>query len=215
MHLYYYISHVKEIHGVRWFSFYAALNAVHQCWDAICMSMEEVAAKDPTAKGILKRITTVQFLGVTAMLMDIIPTMTSINLLFQRRDLDLSIIYPTLDAAVGNLKKLETEQGNFLSQFMVEIGDKCRNYKGVQITDTLQLRASVTKNRVEFCKSLQKQLERRFPDTSVDLIKAFSILGMKGLKMIHSEEQDTWGNDKINLLIEHYGHGRADLPAYI
>ena len=52
------------------------------------MSMEEVTAKDPTAKGVLKKITTMQFLGITAMLMDVIPTMTNINLPFQKTDFD-------------------------------------------------------------------------------------------------------------------------------
>lgn len=181
---------LKEIHGVRWFSFYAALNAIYECWDAICTTLEEAADnKDSTAKGLLKKITTVQFLGVTSVLMDVIPTMTSINLLFQKRDLDLCLVYPTLDTAVQELKKLETENGYHLGQFVHDIGEKCQVYKNIHISDTPQLRSSIFTTRTAFSKALQDQLETRFPQSSVDLIKAFSVLGMRGIRFVPTAER--------------------------
>ena len=109
---------VKETHSVRWFSFYAALEAIYITWQPICVTLEQQG--DPKAKGILKDLNTIQFLGVTAVLMDIMPIMTRLSLLFQRQDLDLSMVYPSITTArrdLGNLREVGAADGKHLNKF--------------------------------------------------------------------------------------------------
>ena len=104
------------MHGVRWFSSNSALEAIYLTWNAVCVALE--AQGDGTAKGILKNLKTVQFVGVTAVLMDIIPLMTKLNLTFQKQDLDLAMVYPTLQATISELQRFQKEGGPHMKQFL-------------------------------------------------------------------------------------------------
>ncbi|XP_058882921.1 uncharacterized protein LOC117415022 [Acipenser ruthenus] len=118
---------IKALHDVRWFSFCAALEAVYRCWEPPAVMLEQ--QKDP--KDILKNIASFEFLAVMSMLMDVIPILTQLNLIFQKTD--LAIVNPALEVARSQLDCLLREDGAHLSKFLREAGKSMQQYKGVNI----------------------------------------------------------------------------------
>ena len=97
------------------FLFYAALEAIFHTWKAVCTTLEHQG--DATAKGILKVLSSVQFVGTSAMLMDVIPVVAELNLIFQKRDLDLIVVNPIIKTMMIELLHLKKEDGNCLKEF--------------------------------------------------------------------------------------------------
>ena len=80
----------KEIHAVRWLSFYEALVAVYRTTDVLITYLtNRDAAKDPKAKGLLKAMKTRDHIFVTYLMMDVIPIVSAMCLTFQKKDLDV------------------------------------------------------------------------------------------------------------------------------
>lgn len=86
---------LKEIHDVRWYAFYDSLRVVFQCWEARAQTFN--AAKDAKAKGLYKAITCYSFVALSHFLMDIIPVVAALNMKFQREDLEISMIGPSVE----------------------------------------------------------------------------------------------------------------------
>ena len=87
---------IKEVHSVRWFAFYSALEAVFHTWSSLVtfFEQEKQAEKGGTAKGIHSQLTQFEFVGVTYLLMDIMPVLTKLRLSFQKKDIDISVVQP-------------------------------------------------------------------------------------------------------------------------
>ena len=45
----------------------------------------------------------------------------------------------------------------------------------------------------------------RFPDDATVLMNAFGVLGMRPVPLLPADEIDTWGNEHIDVLVQHYG----------
>lgn len=72
----------REVHSVRWMSFYEALEAVFRTLDILLTYLHSRGLKDPTAKGLLKSLATTQFFYITHMIMDVIPIVSKLCLTF-------------------------------------------------------------------------------------------------------------------------------------
>ncbi|XP_070549217.1 uncharacterized protein [Ptychodera flava] len=49
-------------------------------------------------------------------------------------------------------------------------------------------------------------------EESKDLVSAFSVLGMRPLSFLNSEELHCWGNEQIDQLVDHYGCTKHNDP---
>ena len=56
-----------------------------------------------------------------------------------------------------------------------------------------------------FIDSLIEKLDDRFPAKDSKLIFSFGVLGMRPLSFLSKDELSTWGNEKIETLITHFG----------
>ena len=95
----------KAVH-TRWLSHEAAVTAIRRTLPSLMATLEsEVAGKDDAvARGLLHAIKTYDFVATTYLLCDVLPHLTSLSLLFQKEDVDLSVIQP-------QLKSLRTQPG--------------------------------------------------------------------------------------------------------
>ena len=81
----------KEIHAVRWLSFYEALAAVYRTIDPLITYLHQRSAKkDPKAKGLLKKLASEEHIYITYLLMDVMPIVSKLCLTFQKEDLDVT-----------------------------------------------------------------------------------------------------------------------------
>ena len=81
----------REVHQVRWLSFYEALDAVYRTLDSLLTYLSTASSTDPAAGGIKKKVGDELFVSITYGMMDILPPVMKLNLIFQKKDLDLGI----------------------------------------------------------------------------------------------------------------------------
>ena len=80
---------IKEMHSVRWFAFYSALETVYRSWDALVTYFAN-HKNDAKAVGFLKKLTQVENVA---------------NSIFQKEDLDVSIIQACISTPLLKLPK--------------------------------------------------------------------------------------------------------------
>ena len=175
---------IKEVHSVCWFSFYNALDAIFRSWAPLATLLEQEATKDAKAKGYFKIMTTSQFLLISHILMDIIPIVTHLNVLFQKQNLDLSVVGPAVNSVLEELKRLKVEQEKFELDAVKALQDKATHFKDIKITDNTKLRESAFSTKIRFIDNILENLETRFPDDVQSLVSAFSVLGARGLRFV-------------------------------
>lgn len=195
---------VKEIHDVRWFAFYDSLRVIYQCLEALAQTFN--AAKDPKAKGLYKAITAYSFVALSYFLIAIIPVVTRLNMKFQRSDLDISMVGPSVQLTIHELDVL-CENCQFTKSLNEEITTECgmQYPKGVEITVNNKERSAFDSASKQFISKLKSNLEARFPSETLSLTNAAEVLALRGLCFVNKDEVLEYGNEKLSVALEHYG----------
>ena len=81
----------REVHTVRWLSFYIVVDAVHRTLDSLLTYLKE-NEKDPVARGLQKKIGCDFFIAITYELMDILQPIMRLSLFFQRSNVDIGSV---------------------------------------------------------------------------------------------------------------------------
>ncbi|KAJ8363350.1 hypothetical protein SKAU_G00121810 [Synaphobranchus kaupii] len=115
-------------------------------------------------------------------------------------DLYLAVINPALEAAKDQLQHLLTNDG--IRPFCAEAGDNMKQYKGASMTDSDTQRRKVNTVKLDLINNMLEQLQKRFPKEATNMVSDFAALGLH-----HQipEELESYGNEKVDFLIETYG----------
>ena len=207
----------KEIHSVRWFSMYAALEALYRTWPSLATYMESEVEKcnDSFAKGVLKKISTYTFIATLYFLMDVIPKLTQLSLFFQKENIDLAMLRPSVDSLVQQLVWLKSNNGPFLAEFMAAAGEKLIDFKGIKVIDSSVMRKQFMNVKESFISSLVQEIERRFPAVATDIVSNISVLSLRGLLFLAPDDRKTDGHSQIETLISHYGQASSSEPPFV
>ena len=193
---------VKEIHQVCWFSFYSAstVQIVYRSMEALLSYFDSADyRKHPEAVGLHKKLSSKVFLYITYMMMDIMPVVTKLSILFQKTDVDIGLVELSVSECIASLRALKEKDGAFLSKLLTTdlIDGKFRNKHRIAGVADVTLKSAKHK----FVQAIIDNMEQRFP--SCELLSAFGVLGMRPFSEV--ENVDEWGADKIEILIHHYG----------
>ena len=60
----------------------------------------------------------------------------------------------------------------------------------------------VEKTKADFLSNLIENIRNRFPDDSTSVVSAFDVLGMRELSFVPPHELPTYGDGKIEILVE-------------
>ncbi|XP_033736369.1 zinc finger protein 862-like [Pecten maximus] len=210
---------VREIHEVRWMSIYKAVESVYRTLDSLITLFAN--EKDAKAKGYSRKLANHKFIATTYMLMDILPIITEMCLVFQKTDLDVAMVQVSVDNCIATLEKYkngDTLQNTYLGQLkehLIETDGKMY-FKGHLITKTPQ---DVNKNRVQFIESLIAKLNDRFPKKDSNIMYAYGVLGLRPISFLSKSDLEAWGNEKIEVLCTHFGttqqHGEGETDPII
>ena len=203
---------VKEMHAVRWFAFYSALETVFRSWDALVTYFAN-HRNDAKAVGFLKKLTQVQNVATMYYLMDVIPWLTQLNQIFQKEDLDVSIIRTCISTTLKEIGKVKEGNGFYTKKLTEtlkqdESGDWYLGEHKISVSEAAK--AQAIKSRDAFIDNLTEQITARFPQESQDLVDAFSILSLRGVSFMTSEELSNYGNVQLLKLLNHFGQERSN-----
>lgn len=208
----------REIHSVRWLSFYNSVEAIYRTMDSLLTYLTESSAKDAVASGLKKKIANDFFISMTYHLLDILKPIMKLNLFFQKKDVDIGNVKPAVDTCIRNLKAaMVIDDGSFTDsdqnadmmgtptfgrQLINDLVDG--RFKGNHIIPKSKFSIKVCVR--DFCQAMLDNIERRFPDQ--ELMSAFCVLGMKPVPQLSNEPievLESWGNESIQHLISQFG----------
>ena len=201
---------VKEIHDIRWFSFFSVLESVYRSWQALVAYFESCErSKDPKASGLFKQVTQFKFVAFTWCLMDIIPITTHMNLVFQKEDLDISLVRTVIRSGIEQLEELKSDitKGHYHSELteLLQAEGKDKAYlKGQLIVNVSKQEKLVHSCMIEFISNLISNMKDRFPDEDVSVLSAFHVLAMRDISFIPRTDLPKYGEDKLQVLCNHY-----------
>lgn len=206
---------IKEIHAVRWFAFYSALEAVFHCWGSLVtyFEQEKRAEKGGTAKGLHLALTQFEFVTVTYLLMDIIPILTKLSLTFQKEMLDISLVQPLVQSTISQLEYLIENDGHYLEELNKCTTDNKLNLKNHTISVTQNKQAHVKNIRTDFINGVVSEIKRRFPADSTSVVSAMAILGLRGISFVNNLSDH--GHEEIDILCNFYGQAKSGEQSYI
>ncbi len=204
---------IKEVHEIRWFAFYNALFAIYKSWKPLVVYFRQIKKKNEKEEEILKE----QFVSTMHTLMDILPSFTQLSQVFQKQNLDVTVVRPALNGAQGAAKLARDGKGAFQKEFndnlvkkLVKEKDKDGNlkdkpelhYKGEKVSGKM---SEVNEIRNSFVDHLIENTDKRFPQQSTDIAFAFNSLGMRPLSFLSSEDFEEYGKEDIKRLGDFYG----------
>ncbi|XP_070573799.1 uncharacterized protein C17orf113-like [Ptychodera flava] len=202
---------VKEIHEVRWFAFYDALQTVFRSWNALVTFFDaQSKSKDAKAVGLHDKLTQYKFIAVTYIMMDIIPIVTRLNLIFQKDDIDIAAVKPCVSTTIEQLQQYK--EGNIKGFYATKLEEEIRmsgqnqpTLMGHSLKNREKQIALVNRVKDGFIDNLINNINVRFPADSTGVISAFDVLAMRDLSFIPPDRLSEHGNDKLEILIAHYG----------
>ncbi|XP_046554759.1 zinc finger protein 862-like [Haliotis rubra] len=206
---------VREMHDIRWFSFYKVLEAIYKSWNSLVVYFQSTElSRDPKATGLLKSITNFKFAALTWSLMDVIPVITELNLVMQKDSLDVASLKPVVASTIDKLQYLKENDGHYRQEFQSLLTDDNHLY-GHELKYKKQQEAVVKSTMTTFIKTLIGNLNTRFPPESVTVISSFDVLAFRDLSFVAETNLQSHGKEKLDVLISQYGSPKGDVPALI
>ena len=191
---------IKEIHSVRWLSYFNALTAVFRTIDSLMTYLADVGVNDPKANGLKKKIATDQFISISYMMMDAMAPVTVLSQFFQTENVDVALVRVKLDLCLGDLEKIKAMESPYLSKLKEDLSETESTFKEHQVTRTGFNLQNVTE---DFINSLTSNIKSRFPDN--DLLANFSVLALRPISFLSPQELDDFGTKEIQSLCDTYG----------
>lgn len=65
--------------------------------------------------------------------------------------------------------------------------------------------STVEKVKADFVEALESNFQKRFPKESMNIVSVFEVLALRSSSFVPREKKNDYGNDKLEVLIEHYG----------
>ena len=163
-----------------------------------------------------------KFISTLHMLMDIMPSVATLNLVFQKQNIDIASISPAVDGLLDAIEKTDKAGGYYHTQFKSNIkrdGTKVL-FKETEVVFGENTQQESTAVRRDFCKNLRENVGKRFPRDSFNLVHCFSVLAMCPLSFLSQEEVLNYGQEEIKTLADFFGTDKEStylgtLPAIV
>lgn len=114
---------LKRAVDTRWLSHDQAVTAIRHTLPSLLTCLEREAAGeedgDAVAHGLLSGLGTYNFIATVYLMSDVLPLLTTLSLVFQTENVDLSIVQPQVAATISSLKLLRKSQGLQWKTFLV------------------------------------------------------------------------------------------------
>lgn len=199
---------IKEVHEVRWMSIYKAVETVYRCLDSLISVFS--TDKDAKAKGYAKKIGNSDFISTTYMLMDVLPIIIELCLVFQKKDLDVSLVQVSVEQCLKDLESYKTGDPVPLHPtYIDQLQEHLKTVNGRLMFKDNHIVSKGSRNvqnlKASFVDKLIENLKERFPEKDSNIMYALGCLAMRPLSFLSKEQLNVWGDEKIHLLTEHFG----------
>ena len=185
----------KEVHAVRWLSFFTALETVYRTPDSLITFFDARShANDPKATGMKKEVAQELFIKLSYAMMDWLQPVMRLSQIFQRKDNDTGAGKVNVMMCISDLEKMRddlAEKGK--PTYFSELKDDLKD--GFFKTHRVAQNASHFQGvKTQFRQAMIDNMHARFPDS--ETVFQLSVLGMRPLQFV-SDDLEAWGNAEI------------------
>jgi len=135
-------------------------------------------------------------------LSDVLPHLSHLSQIFQKENVDLSLIQPCLKTTIDTISKYKGSAGPNLSKVDQVLSTELEAFS-IEATSA-QKEAFKSNIQAKYIEAIVNELRDRFPH--VELLGAFSIFDPQNLPS-DDELLSTYGQDKLDILSAAYGEG--------
>ncbi len=193
---------LKRAVDTRWLSHDQAVTAIRRTLPSLLTCLEREAAQngDAVARGLVSALGAYNFIATIYLMSDVLPLLTTLSLVFQTEDVDLSVVQPQVAATISSLKLLRNQPGPSMEK-LPGVLEELASY-GVTVASDHTKKQFQTGVRERYLDSLVENLENRFQDVGV--LNAFNLFNPKSA---------TEANEKSDAHFNSYGEGYLDTLA--
>ena len=200
------VQQVPEVTSVRWLSIEIAMKMIFKNIDAIILSLEDDKDKTGKAAGLWKYFSTSLFLLITALMIDVLSVIGILSQTFQKDTVNLSSIRHNVQSSIETLQHMIN--GSYtvdqVQQDLGDPGDGPSTYKGIQLTDSNNIRAQFPRLRERYINQLIGNLESRFPQDNMDLLECFDVIYNPKRYPDSHGDLGKYGNAELNTLCQFF-----------
>ncbi|XP_046563809.1 E3 SUMO-protein ligase KIAA1586-like [Haliotis rubra] len=195
---------IKKAVHTRWLSHEKAVHAVRQCYPSILADLENAVGmgndkkagdkQSVTAEGLYRQLKSYDRLYTILLLCDVCSLLSGLTKLFERRDLDLSVLEPQIQSSTASLRKMKDKPGPYLNRI-----DQLANLYDLEKTESR--RTDIKSSKDIFLDHLIQNMEERMQVTPI--ITNLSALDLR--KDGDPSFLTFHGDAEITQLAEHFG----------
>ena len=203
---------VKKACRTRWLSLDAGVDGVYQEYPGLIKTMEQIrdtvgGSSGATATGLLKKISTPDFIGTLYLLKDMLPLLSALSKTFQANSLNFSRIVPAINKCKTKIKELE-ESGTIWEKLESDLGSRL---KSLNIFFTKFQQDRIKSLVVKYSTAICRNIDNRFPEDSCKILTALSIFDVESLPAQSTPEFAVYGTSEISLLASQFFPGSTDV----
>ena len=158
---------------------------------------------DPIAIGLVTCTHNYKFVATLLLMCDVLPHLSRLSKLFQRKDVNLAHIEPMLNSTIDFMKRLEKERGSHLKCLNEVLNVDLRSF---EIKCSEQDKSAFEEIRKKFLSGVVKHLEIRFPQNQI-----LSALGVLDPKNMPEAGFVFYGEEEIETLATHFDYDNDEL----
>ena len=162
---------------------YSALNAVFHSWKPLVSYFKKHKSDSKRCEKLFDALTSYTFIRVVYIMMDVIPSVTVLNMVFQKQDIDIAAVQPAIYGASTGKSSYQRELKSLLKKFdgnTVKLKDVKLDldHKTVAELDM----AFGNDVRKPFLDTLKSEMSSRFPKENISVATSFQVIGLQTVK---------------------------------
>ena len=194
---------LKKAAFTRWLSHDQAVATIRKTLKSLLTTLEREVAEndDAVARGLLHAMKSYNFIASVYLLSDVLPKLTSLSLVFQREDVDLTIVRPQVNATISSLNLLLSHPGPYMQGLEAVLSELSNSY---DFAITENQKKSFKKNiHDQYLHNLIGNLEARFSDAGV-LSALATIFNPQKAMSCHTDLFGAFGDEEIATISVHF-----------
>ena len=191
----------------RWLSLSKAIEGVFNDYLPLMQTFKKLEKTDALAAGLLQKMHHVKFIGVVAIMKQILPVLNKLSCAFQRGKVSFAHVEPVIQKATDDLDQI-AQKGCAVSDFAASLREEGRLHLAdltLSEASELYLRNFLRK----YVQSVKDNIKERFLD-AVPLLSAFAIFDPGKIPERGQPGFLEYGSKQVEKLAKHYFSSEED-----
>ncbi|ELU09236.1 hypothetical protein CAPTEDRAFT_200712 [Capitella teleta] len=205
----------QQVFGTHWLSLFKSVTAISETYKSLVTSLQHDFEEEETAKagGLLKKISTYEFVATTFFLLDVLTHLYRACLVLQTSNLTYASASDEVDSLKKAIASFEEQDGIHFKNFLASVSEdqshqsndedavECKVYNGHQLTFSKKQETRLMKTKKTFRVKLVANLSSRFSGDGV-VVDALE-------QLFNNQRTEKNTEEWLKALAKHFGRGET------